>query len=150
MVLMDIRLERIAAAMTQEQLANAADVAQPNLSAYENGRRSPSPEVLQRIRLALTGRPSARVELHREAIRALVQQYRATSPRIFGSIARGEDQPGSDLDLLVEFTDEATLLDEVGLRLALSDLLRIAVDVVPADALHGELRERVLREAVPV
>ncbi|SKF94944.1 Uncharacterised protein [Mycobacteroides abscessus subsp. abscessus] len=50
----------------------------------------------------------------------------------------------------MEFTDEATLLDEVGLRLALSDLLRIAVDVVPADALHGELRERVLREAVPV
>lgn len=118
---MDMPSERSAVAMTQ------------NPRADESGER-----------------PSARVELHRDDIRALVQQYRATSPRIVGSIARGEDQLGSDLDLLVEFTDEATLLDEVGLRLALCDLLRMDVDVVAVDTLHGELRERVLREAVPV
>jgi predicted nucleotidyltransferase len=106
--------------------------------------------VLDRIRRALAGRPSARVETHRESIRRLVHQYHADSPRVFGSVARGEDEPGSDLDLLVDFTDEASLLDEVGLRLALSDLLRIDVDVVASDSLKGSMRSRVLGEAVPV
>jgi predicted nucleotidyltransferase len=54
------------------------------------------------------------------------------------------------VDLLVDFTDEASLLDEVGLRLALSDLLLVEVDVVAEDSLRGSIRERVLREAVAV
>lgn len=136
--------------MSQSQLAKAAAVSQPNLSAYENGRRSPSPEVLDRIRKALAGRPSARVETHRETIRTLVHEFHAVAPRVFGSVARGDDGPGSDLDLLVDFTDEASLLDEVGLRLALSDLLRIDVDVVASDSLREPMRARVLGEAVPV
>lgn len=69
---------------------------------------------------------------------------------MFGSVARGEDQPGSDLDLLVEFDDEATLLDEVGLRLALADLLQLDVDVIALDSLRGPMRERVLSEAVAI
>jgi predicted nucleotidyltransferase len=136
--------------MSQSRLAQAAGVAQPNMSAYENGRRVPSAEVLERIERALAVPPSARVEQHREAIRALVGQHHAGAPRIFGSVARGEDGPESDLDLLVEFTDEASLLDELGLRLALADLLRVEVDVVAADTLRGAMRERVLREAVAV
>jgi predicted nucleotidyltransferase len=146
----DIRAERVAAGLSQAQLARAARVPQPNLSAYEHGRRSPSPEVLDRISRALQSRPSLRVEQHRDAIRALVAEHHATSPRVFGSVARGEDEPGSDVDLLVEFTDEASLLDEVGLRLALRDLLQIDVDVVATDALRGKIRERILRDAVPV
>lgn len=141
---------RRAAGMSQAQLARAARVSQPNLSAYENGRRAPSPEVLDRLVLALAGRPSARVDLHRDEIRLIVSQHHARSPRVFGSIARGEDLPGSDIDLLVDYTDEATLLDELGLRLALADLLQVDVDVVAADSLRGSVRERVLREAVPV
>ena len=100
---------------------------------YENGRRVPSPEVLERIRGALAVRPSARVEQHRDSIRALVAKHHAAAPRVFGSVARGDDQPGSDVDILVDFTEEASLLDEVGLRLALIDLLRVDVDVVAAD-----------------
>lgn len=140
----------MAAGMSQSQLARAARVPQPNLSAYENGHRSPSPEVVDRIARALKGRPSLRVEQHREAIRDVVAKHHAISPRVFGSIARGDDEAGSDVDLLVDFTDEASLLDEVGLRLALRDLLQIEVDVVAADALHGAIRDRIMREAVPV
>ena len=69
---------------------------------------------------------------------------------MFGSIARGDDVPGSDVDLLVDFDEDASLLDEVALRLALQDLLQVDVDVVASDALSGRTRERVLREAVPV
>lgn len=136
--------------MSQSQLAQAANVSQPNLSAYENGRRVPSPEVLARIGAALEGRPSMRVEHHRDEIRATVEKFRATRPRIVGSVARGDDRPGSDVDVLVDFTDEATLLDEVGLRLALTDLLRVDVDVIASDSLRGEIRDRLLKEAVPV
>jgi uncharacterized protein len=149
-VFVDIGAERRAAGLSQSQLARAARVPQPNLSAYENGRRVPSPKVLERIRRALAVRPSARVEQHRDSIRALVAQHHAAAPRVFGSVARGDDEPGSDVDLLVDFSDEASLLDEIGLRLALADLLRVEVDVVAADTLEGQLRERVLREAVEV
>lgn len=136
--------------MSQSQLARLARVPQPNLSAYENGRRMPTPEVLDRIRRALAGRPSTRVDQHRESIRVLVAEHHAVTPRLVGSIARGDDEPGSDVDLLVEFTDEASLLDEIGLRLALADLLQVEVDVIAVDTLKGPMRERVLREAVPV
>ena len=110
----------------------------------------PSPEVRERIQRALAVRPSARVEQHRDSIRALVAEHHAVAARIFGSVARGDDEPESDVDLLVEFTDDASLLDEVGLRLALADLLGVEVDVVAVDSLRGRMRERVLREAVEV
>lgn len=147
---MDIRAERTAAGVSQSELARAANVSQPNLSAYENGRRSPSPEVLARISRALQTRPSSRLDAHREAIRMIVDQYHAINPRVIGSVARGEDGIDSDLDLLVEFTEEASLLDEVGLRLAVSELLQVDVDVIPMDSLRGEMRARALGEAVAV
>ena len=147
---MDIRAARLAAGLSQSALARRAQVSQPNLSAYENGRRAPSPDVLDRITRALRGRPSVRLAQNRDAVCALVSAHRAVAPRVFGSVARGEDELGSDLDLLVAFTDEASLLDEVGLRIAVRDLLQVEVDVVSEDALHGAMRERVLREAVPL
>lgn len=147
---MDIRAARRAAGLSQSQLARASQVSQPNLSAYENHRRAPTPEVLTRIKRALAGRPSDRVGQHREAILDLVRRHHASAPRVFGSVARGEDEPGSDLDLLVDFDDDASLLDEVGLRLDLTDLLQVEVDVVAADTLRGPFGERVHAEAVPV
>lgn len=136
--------------MSQSQLARAARVPQPNLSAYENGRRSPSPEVLERIVRALHVRPSVRLHQLRDELLATLADHHAVDPRVFGSVARGDDEPGSDLDLIVDFSHEASLLDEVGLRLALTDLLGVKVDVVAADTLRGEFRDRVLSEAVPV
>ena len=147
---MDIRAERLAAGLSQSQLARAARVPQPNLSAYENGRRSPSPEVMQRIVRVLQGRPSLRVAEHRDSIRALVADHHALHPRLFGSVARGDDEPGSDVNLLVEFTNEATPHDHLVLRRALRYRLPAEGQVVADDGLRGELRERILGEAVPV
>ncbi|MDU0345397.1 helix-turn-helix domain-containing protein [Microbacterium sp. KSW2-29] len=147
---MDIRAERRAAGVSQAELARAAEVPQPNISAYENGRRQPSPEVLERIRRALAGTLRDRLFRHRDEIHRLVVQYHATDPRVFGSVARDQATESSDVDLLVDFTADAGLLDEIGLRLALADLLQAEVDVVASDTLRGELRDRILREAVPV
>lgn len=147
---MDIRAEREAAGMSQSQLARAAGVPQPNISAYEHGRRQPTPAVVDRIRRALMADLSVRVRRQRTEIHRIVAEHHAASPRLFGSVARGEASDSSDIDLLVDFTPGAGLLDEVGLRLALSDLLQVDVDVVASDTLRGEMRDRILREAVAV
>lgn len=136
--------------MSQAELARAAQVPQPNISAYENGRRQPTPEVLDRIRRALVGSLNERLFRHRDEILRLVAEHHAHDPRVFGSVARGDATDESDIDLLVDFGPDAGLLDEVGLRLALTDLLQVPVDVVASDTLRGELRDRILREAEPV
>ena len=134
---MDLRAQRTAAGMSQSQLAAAARVSQPNLSAYENGRRSPSPEVLDRLTRALAGRPSARIEQHRDRIRAIVAEHRAAEPRVFGSVARGEDRDSSDLDLLVLFDDVAA-----GDRRALMGQIRGAIGApIPIDVLVASISE---------
>jgi predicted nucleotidyltransferase len=86
----------------------------------------------------------------REAILDLCARHGATKVRVFGSVARGEAQEGSDLDLLVVFEEGRTLLDHARLKLALEGLLGVPVDVVSEEGLAPRLRERVLREAVPL
>ena len=70
---------------------------------------------------------------------------------LFGSVARDEARPGSDVDLLVEFRPEARagLFEVVRLKARLEELLGTSVDLVPQDALKHGLRERVLGEAIP-
>lgn len=69
---------------------------------------------------------------------------------IFGSVARGDAQPGSDVDFLVEFERGRSLLDLAGLRSELCAVLGHPVDVATRNSLHPRLRERVLRELVPI
>jgi len=74
----------------------------------------------------------------------------AKNVRVFGSLARGEGREGSDLDLLVTLSERRSLLDLVGLKQDVEDLLHRPVDVVTERALSPYLRERVLSEAVPL
>ena len=88
--------------------------------------------------------------LNKEDILAIARRYHAANVRLFGSVARGEDQGESDIDLLVDFLPGSTLLDQVGLMQELSSMLERRVDVVSARALNKHLRQRVLNEAVPL
>lgn len=74
----------------------------------------------------------------------------AGSLRFFGSLARGEARPDSDIDLLVRMERGRSLFDQAALLLELRDLLGRDVDVVTEEGLRGSIRERVLREAVPL
>jgi predicted nucleotidyltransferase len=65
-------------------------------------------------------------------------------------VARGEDREGSDIDLLVDVDDSVGLVAIAGLARELTDLLGVAVDVVPADSLKPAVRDEVLAEAVPL
>nr|WP_155463015.1 nucleotidyltransferase family protein [Duganella radicis] len=90
------------------------------------------------------------MRLHRHAIRKIVESHRARNVRVFGSTARGEDEEGSDLDLLVEPTPETTLFDIGAIRHELLELLGVPVDVLTTNAVPEEFRSQVAVEAVPV
>ncbi len=73
-------------------------------------------------------------------------RFNVTSVGVFGSFVRGEQRDGSDIDVLVDFSDEADLFDLVGLGIFLEERLGRRVDVVPRRALRAEIRESVLRQ----
>ena len=87
---------------------------------------------------------------NREAILAAATKYGAYNVRVFGSVARGEDDSESDVDFLVEMEAERSLFDLGGLLMELQDLLNCPVDVVTEKGLRQRIRDRVLSEAVPL
>jgi len=86
----------------------------------------------------------------KQDILAIAQRYHAANVRLFGSVARREEQEDSDIDLLVDFLPGSTLLDQVALIHELSNRLDRKVDVVSARALNKHMRQRVLNEAIPL
>jgi predicted nucleotidyltransferase len=86
----------------------------------------------------------------RPEILRLAERYRAGEVRVFGSVVRGENTDTSDVDLLVTPRPGCSLFDLGGLVEDLQDLLGCRVDLVTEDGLKPRLRERVLREAVPL
>jgi len=83
----------------------------------------------------------------REDILRIASRYGAGNVRVFGSVQRGEDTEGSDVDLLVDFEQGRSLLDQVGLIQDLEDLLGCRVDVITEAGLHWYIRDRVRKEA---
>lgn len=90
------------------------------------------------------------VRERRNEIERVAFKRGARDLRVFGSVARGEAGPASDLDLLVKFEPERTLLDLAGLELDLEDLLQCEVDVVEEGGLSPYMEDRILAEAVPL
>ncbi len=86
----------------------------------------------------------------REEILHVAAKHGARNVRVFGSIARGDDDEQSDIDLLVEFESGRSLLDHAALWLELQQLLGRKVDVVSDRGIKPRMRDRVLREAVPL
>jgi predicted nucleotidyltransferase/DNA-binding XRE family transcriptional regulator len=164
-----LKRARISAQLSQTDVARRASVAQSVVSAYESGRRTPSVSTLERLvgamgyRLALDlerssdcppGLPDTplgrRLRQRRRPVIACAARHGASNVRVFGSTARGEDQPESDVDLVVDLDRKAGLFELEALRRELSEILGISVDVAPSDSLRPRVRQEVEREAIPL
>jgi len=94
-------------------------------------------------------RPSDAIIGKRELIRMIIIQNYGTNPRIFGSVARGEDDESSDLDLLVDpIPGKTTLISLATMREQVQALIGNPTDVATPGGLKERIRERVLREAI--
>ena len=88
-------------------------------------------------------------ELNRQII-PILRRFGVKRASLFGSIARGENGSGSDIDILVEFEGEKSLLDLAGLKVELEEALGRKVDVLTYNSLHPLLKDRILREQKPI
>ena len=95
-------------------------------------------------------KPSLALASNRDAIRRVVVAHRASNPRVFGSVAHGNDTDASDLDLLIDPSPETSLFDIGAIRHELLQLLGVRVDVLTPKAIPERFRAAVLAEAVPV
>lgn len=161
-----LRTARQRAGLTQRALADRAGLTQSVISAYESGRRQPSLPTLARLveasghdlqltlspRLPLQG-PLAgtlgrRVQQHRDQITDVAARHGVTNLRIFGSVARGDEDPDSDIDVLADLPPDTGLFTLMRLEAELSLLLDARVEVIPADSLRPDVRPRVERDTV--
>ena len=90
------------------------------------------------------------VKEKRQEILNISAKHGAQNVRVFGSVARGEAGPNSDLDLLVDVAPIHSPFFPGGLLADLEELLGKKVDVVTSEGLHWYIRDRVLKEAVPL
>ena len=95
-------------------------------------------------------KPASLVETHRSQIIALAEKHGLRDVRVFGSMARGDANDASDVDLLVTRTPKTSGLAIFALETDVATLLGRPVDVLTEGCLHHTFRERVLREAIPL
>jgi predicted nucleotidyltransferase/DNA-binding XRE family transcriptional regulator len=156
-----IRGARERAGLTQVQLAAKANIAQSVVSAYESSRREPSLETLRRlvsaagfdldvvlVPAAPMSSRSRSVEGNRSRLLRSLRSLGATNVRLFGSVARGDDGPESDIDLLVDIAPDIGLFALGRMRSEAERILGSSVDIVPSNSLKPGVAERVLAEAI--
>jgi len=161
-----LRRARRGAGISQAELAFRAHVAQSVISAYEAGRRQPSLPTLARLIDAagcdlivdiqqqppqlsrLSGPVGRQVRRKRRDLVAAAAAHDVTNLRVFGSVARGEDRPDSDVDLLVDLPPRMGLLGLVRVQADLEAILGARVDLVPASDLKPAVRARAEHELI--
>lgn len=148
-----VREARRRRGLSQRDLARAAGVPQSTVANIESDKQQPSVAMLERLltaagfrlepRLVNTVRPGELLERHRDAVARLLARYPISRAWVFGSVARGDDHPGSDFDVLIEPAPNASFTDYVGLEDDLAKLLACPVDVVTtAELTSNELLQR--------
>ncbi|MFW6239018.1 MAG: nucleotidyltransferase family protein [Thermodesulfobacteriota bacterium] len=95
-------------------------------------------------------RTKALTERLREMKPQLFEKYKARRIQLFGSVAREEQTEDSDIDILVDFEEDADYFDLAGMAIFLEEQLRRKVDVISKQGLRNEIRESVLKEAIPI
>jgi len=92
-------------------------------------------------------KPSEALATHRDKLLAIAAGHGASNLRVFGSVAKGADKEGSDIDLLVDVRQGTSLFDLVGLQQDFEDALGMKVDLLTEPELHPLIKDRILTEA---
>lgn len=142
-----LRRRRRDAGLSQRDLALRSGVPQPNIAAYESGRRAPAAETLERLDSVLNIPTFGRLRAVRELIINAAEDRRLSNVRVFGSVARSEAGASSDVDLLVHPGPDASVFDLAGFMAEVEELLGVSVDVV-SDRGRGSVMDRIRAEAV--
>lgn len=95
-------------------------------------------------------KPSEALRRNREQVRRIVAAHHARNARVFGSVLRGDDEEGSDLDIVIDPTPETTLMDIGAIRHELRTLLKVDVDVLTPRGLPEKFRAQVRADAMPL
>lgn len=162
-----LREARRRSGLSQSELATRAGVTQSVVSEYEAGKRQPAVPTLARLVAAtgyeltlglersgpvVRGLPDTplgrRLRQHRKALLDAAQSAGASNLRVFGSVARGEDGPDSDVDLLVDLPENTSLFTLLALEGALERILKVNVDLAPVNSLKPRVRDEALADAV--
>jgi predicted nucleotidyltransferase/DNA-binding XRE family transcriptional regulator len=163
-----LREARRRSGLSQTELAARAGVTQSVISAYEAGHREPALSTLavlvdatgyeltmglrrqpRRLR-RLSGPVGRRVRRRRRDLVAAAAAHGASNLRVFGSVARGQDAPDSDVDLLADLPPGLGLFGLARLQAALEAIVGTRVDLVPAQDLKPQVRASVEQELVPL
>ncbi len=162
-----LREARKRVGLSQAELAKRAAVPQSVISEYEAGKRQPAVPTLARL-IAATGHEltlglertdqtvrglpdtplGRRLRQHRMALLEAVRLAEGSNLRVFGSVARGEDGPDSDVDLLVDLPGDTSLFSVLALEGTLERILRVKVDLAPVASLKPRVRTEALADAV--
>lgn len=107
-------------------------------------------ETATSTRRPLSGPTGRRVAAHRGELREVLHRHGVTNPEIFGSTARGDDHEDSDVDQLVDFVPDTSIIDIIGIQQELEDLLGVRVDLVPRSGLKERVRARAEKDLLPL
>ncbi len=161
-----LRSARTAAGLSQAELAARAGVTQSVISVYESGHRQPALSTLAALihatgnhldvrvrrtsasRGQLAGPLGQQVRRHKAALLGIAAARGVRITGVFGSVARGDDRPDSDIDLLVTLPEGIGLFELGRVAEELQILLGARVDLVPAVDLKAEVRRNVLADLV--
>ncbi|WP_188551540.1 helix-turn-helix domain-containing protein [Sediminivirga luteola] len=142
-----VRRRREMLGLSQRALARRAGVAQPLIAVIERNHRQPSGRTRAALDEALAVKPSVALEACADHVREVFTRFGLEAPRVFGSVARKDDDESSDLDLLVDFTDSHDIVDLLALEDELTDLLTVKVEIVDARG-ESAVLDRAREEAV--
>ncbi|MEX0668167.1 MAG: nucleotidyltransferase family protein [Candidatus Saccharimonadales bacterium] len=84
------------------------------------------------------------------SVKPILNKYGVTKAAVFGSVARGEDNTSSDIDILVELPEGSTLFDLAGLRIDLCEELSRDIDVITYNSLNPHRKENILKDQIPI
>lgn len=153
-----IRRAREDAGLTQSVLAERSGVAQSVISSYEKGRREPSASALDVLltaagfRLVVEPEPDSlhKVRTHSAELIAKLAELGGRNISVFGSVARGDDRPDSDVDLLIDIDDSVGLFTLMKMRSVAERILGREVDLIPRNGLKASVSETALLDEVPL